>query len=377
MNVWSVQVDSGRHEVVGGPHRMTTNQEAATTVSLSRDGRRLAFDAAVRTSRIVSFELGPDGLARTGVGEPLTPDTVHAHSPDLSPDGAQVAFLRERLGTPAGIELVVLHRLTGHERVLAVGDRERGEVRGPPLRWSPDGTRLAYRYVLPDSQVPDGERRAFGSFQQARLFDLRSDQEYEITSPVQINDVPFGWSRNGDEIISTGRRHGADSSVVAGLPVTAAPHAERQARVLTIAPDAGTDVWQASVSPNGRWILFQATDGDRRRSRLVVAPAAGGGAWRDVTDGSAWDDKPRWSHDGSQVYFVTTRGGLVNVWAVSFDHEAGVARGEPRPVTHFTGPGEQILRHVGLMELAIREGHLVVPVVQPRGGIWMLENLTR
>jgi hypothetical protein len=74
------------------------------------------------------------------------------------------------------------------------------------------------------------------------------------------------------------------------------------------------------------------------------------------------------------IYFISRRGGLFNVWVVPFDPDAGAVTGEPRVVTPFNGPGKRIYPDVGLMEMSIKAGRLVVPVIHPRGGIWMLEN---
>ena len=61
-----------------------------------------------------------------------------------------------------------------------------------------------------------------------------------------------------------------------------------------------------------------------------------------MTDGSARDDKTRWSADGRLLYFLSTRGGLANVWAVEMDAATGTPKGQPFAVTQFNGPGEQI-----------------------------------
>ena len=39
--------------------------------------------------------------------------------------------------------------------------------------------------------------------------------------------------------------------------------------------------------------------------------------------------------------------------------------------------GEQIPADVGLVELGVARGSLAVPIINPIGGIWMLENLKR
>jgi Tol biopolymer transport system component/DNA-binding winged helix-turn-helix (wHTH) protein len=370
-NVWSLDADSRTRRIVGGPHRLTTNGEAAVNVALSRDGRRLMFDTATQPSQIWSFDLSAAGTETTGPGWAVTPDTEHAYSPELSPDGTSLIFLREHPGRGVRQELVLRSLATGAERVLRIADKERGEVRGPPLRWSPDGSMVVYRYVQSDSVLRTGDRRSFGAFQQIRVYDLTADSEREVTTSAQVNDVPFGWSLDGREIYSTGARYVPGQNVVARLPLAAAPAAEKEVRVLGSMTSA--TLWQASVSPDGRWMLVLANDTSVQRGRVLVMPAAGG-EWREITDGRAWDDKPRWSADGRLIYFISGRGGLFNVWVVPFDPDAGIVTGEPRVLTPFRGPGKRIYPNIGLMEMSIKAGRLVVPVIHPRGGIWMLES---
>jgi hypothetical protein len=44
-------------------------------------------------------------------------------------------------------------------------------------------------------------------------------------------------------------------------------------------------------------------------------------------------------------------------------------------VTHFNGPGEQIFTQVGRMEMSVRGGRLVLPLIHPTGSIWMLDQM--
>jgi WD40-like Beta Propeller Repeat len=64
-------------------------------------------------------------------------------------------------------------------------------------------------------------------------------------------------------------------------------------------------------SPNGRWIVFEATKEQSRgtESVIYVVPVASG-PWIHVTEGTHSGDKPRWSPDGNMIYSVSERAGF-------------------------------------------------------------------
>jgi Tol biopolymer transport system component len=52
-----------------------------------------------------------------------------------------------------------------------------------------------------------------------------------------------------------------------------------------------------------------------------------------VTDDPALDWNPVWSPDGEELYFISDRGGSMNLWRVRIDERTGRTRGAPQPVT--------------------------------------------
>lgn len=77
------------------------------------------------------------------------------------------------------------------------------------------------------------------------------------------------------------------------------------------------------------------------------------------------------------IHVVSDRGGLFNVWAIAFDPITGHLVGEPFPLTAFEGPGERILPDMGRLELGVGRGLLALPIVNPTGGICMIDNIRR
>jgi dipeptidyl aminopeptidase/acylaminoacyl peptidase len=92
------------------------------------------------------------------------------------------------------------------------------------------------------------------------------------------------------------------------------------------------------VSPDGKWVLFTATDVDlaanARNNDLWLAPLAGGEPRR-LTNHPRSDTRGRFSPDGKRIAFVSSRDGSSQAYVL--DLEGG---GEPRKVTSLsTGAG--------------------------------------
>jgi hypothetical protein len=66
-----------------------------------------------------------------------------------------------------------------------------------------------------------------------------------------------------------------------------------------------------SWSPDGRWLAFDATIGDR--TDIHVVPSSGG-AVRRLTEGPAHEIDPEWSRDGRWIYFSSDQSGRSAIW---------------------------------------------------------------
>jgi dipeptidyl aminopeptidase/acylaminoacyl peptidase len=90
------------------------------------------------------------------------------------------------------------------------------------------------------------------------------------------------------------------------------------------------------VSPDGKWVLFSAVDvslkDNKKTPHLWVVPLAGGES-RQLTSGPTGEDRGRWSPDGKQFIFTSSRDGSSQIWAVNFDSASGSMSGEPRKIT--------------------------------------------
>jgi Tol biopolymer transport system component len=95
-----------------------------------------------------------------------------------------------------------------------------------------------------------------------------------------------------------------------------------------------------SLSPDGHWVLFAVTDVDleqnRKTSHLwVVTTGVGSKPMEEkpITAAQAGEGHGRFSPDGAQVLFQSSRDGEQQVYVASFDPHSGTL-GEVRQVTH-------------------------------------------
>lgn len=229
---------------------------------------------------------------------------VWVSDPQISPDGARVAFVATTLSSERD------EYLSNIWIVDAAGGAPRRFTAGPKRdrdpRWSPDGARLAF--------VSEREDKKKG-----QLYVMPADGG----EPMRLTDERHGvgdpvWSPDGTRLAFVARVGGAPE------PSEADRDKSKPARVIT----------SLKYRWNGEGFTY-----DRRRHVFVV-PAAGGPA-RQVTDGD-WDDAdPAWSPDGRSVAFASARHAerdlddASDVWIVAS------TGGEPRRVTDTLGPAVQ------------------------------------
>lgn len=124
-------------------------------------------------------------------------------------------------------------------------------------------------------------------------------------------------SRNAAPRIISGAMAGAFLALALAIPpLPAAESVQREApepgtRTIAFDTDEITDA-QVDVAPDGSRIVFDLL-GD-----LYVVPISGGTA-QPLTQGSAWDARPRFSPDGKQLAFVSDRSGAASRWVMQLD----------------------------------------------------------
>ncbi len=354
-NLWKLSVDAETLRIIAGPERLTTGPGPDTDITLSPDGKKLAFTARTESNRIWLFPFDAKSGKIRGEGRPVSAAGMDAWDPDLSRDGRRLAFTTQRGDKQ---ELWEKSLPDGHETLLAAGDSGRAGQ-----RWSPDGTRLAYIRISSKGQAQIARMPAGGG------------SEEGITSLAPgVSLFDFNWSRDGQWLVSSGRNPGPNVGLWL-VPLAAAPHAEAQARPVT--SDPAYNLYEPHLSPDGRWISFNAVKTSGATTSTICVVSASGGQWIRITEGKYWDDKPRWSPDGRAIYFVSTRSGFLNVWGRRFDPSKGQPVGEPFRATAFESPRLMVPDRIQVLGISLTENQFAIPMAEVSGSIWMLEDVDR
>ena len=99
------------------------------------------------------------------------------------------------------------------------------------------------------------------------------------------------------------------------------------------------------VSPDGKWLLYTATDVDlaanTKTAQLWLQPISGGDPLK-LANTQPGDDGARFSADGKQLLFLSSRDGSTQLYIAPFDPATGAA-GTARQLTHLPGEADSAI----------------------------------
>ena len=353
-NIWRMTVDQQTLRALSF-ERVTTGPGDDAEMSLSSDGKRLAFTSERRRVRAWMFPFEANRGRLIGTGKPVTAAGMDAWEFSLSPDGKILVYRGNRAGKWELWETLLSE---GREIPVVADD---SYLRNFP-QWSRDGTHLAY---LRDN-LSTGERQLIDWSPSTR-------DERPITPRQVTGSLPYDWSPDRKWLLTS--RPNASTGRTEIWAISTTPDLQSGIADRKILSDPDYDLYQSHFSPDGRWIVFEATSPTSFGS-TVYAASASGGRWIRISDGKHWDDKPHWSPDGKMIYFVSGRSGFYNVFGVPFN-PAKEDQGIPFAVTKFDSPGFMIPKQITAVELSLTQNRLVVTVAEVSGNIWVLDTLDR
>ena len=225
--------------------------------------------------------------------------------PSLSPDGKWVVYGADTEGNRD----IVLQSTTGQRPINLTADSATDDDQPA---FSPDGERIAFR----------SSRDGGGIFVMGRTG--------EAVRRLTRRGFKPTWAPGGRELAFTTENADLDPQNTLGLSslwaVDVASGEERQL--------GNVDAVLPSWSPHGHRIAYTTRGAIAGSTRLDVwtVDRFGANPVAVTTDGSRnWN--PVWAPDGRHLYFVSGRGGPINLWRVAIDETSGKTTGLPEAVT--------------------------------------------
>jgi eukaryotic-like serine/threonine-protein kinase len=284
--------------------------------------------AAAGTLRAVAFDLA--GLETRATPVPVIPDMIISNLGEVAAavagDGTLVYMSGRGSADDVSRTLVWVDR-QGHETPIPAPPRG---YTFPHL--SPDGTRVAMFIADQETDI--------------WVLDLASTRLTRVTFDPGIDLHPV-WTRDGRRLIFTSTREGvrnlfwqAADGTGAVERLTDSPNAQnavavspddRQLIFTETAPKTGDDVMQVEldaahrvtplvqssfierngiVSPDSRWLAYEANDSGQFEVYVRPFPAVNSGHWLVSTTGGT---RPLWSRSGQELFYVSPTGALMRV----------------------------------------------------------------
>ena len=246
-------------------------------IDLSPDGSEVAF----AWNQTGAYELYLAPLAGDKIIQ-LTEADTRSVSPRWSPDGTQIAFLRDAGGTER-LSIWTVDRDGEHERKITSDD----DATHRDIEWSPDGRSIACVANI------GGKRFS------VELFDAATGQRREVTDGA-FEDARPRFSPDGTLILfeswRTGSRIEADFYLV--------PASGGSAVKLETRDGKSGDSQLARWSPDGRTIAFTSSARGRREIALIDLDGTAATRLRYLTENPFDESDPVWRPDARGVVYL-------------------------------------------------------------------------
>ncbi|HEX6099468.1 MAG TPA: protein kinase [Thermoanaerobaculia bacterium] len=281
-------------QLADGTEAPVTSGPEDSSPRFARDGASLLF---TRTSG------GFSALYRVPVvgGEPRKL-LDNAFDGDWSPDGKQIAFIRNRVAADRFSTLCIAPVDGGAVRELAASHEE--ELTSP--RWSPDGSQIAVS-TSPHGTHPGAVMLVDVASAERRM--LKREQPHGLISGV-------AWTRDGEAVIYAE----LEALVASGLPrrrgnsVLVRHDVDGDgARVLLRTPHSAAD----TIDLVGERGVVFTEDVTRQGLQEVLLDGSRTPRW--LSRGMSVDRQPVYARGGASVVFASDRGGNADLWELVLD----------------------------------------------------------
>jgi Tol biopolymer transport system component len=339
VNLWQVPISPHTFQVTGPAQRLTSGSALEIRPSVARNGA-LVFSNLLENGDIWGLPVDVNQGNAIGKLERVTQGGSAEASPSISVDGKSLVFLSDRSGNP---DIWMKNLESGGEKALTVNPQQEFS---PTI--SSDGAWVTYFIDTGDIQVI-------------------------ATSGGVAKTVCEGcggawdWGPDNQSLIF-------NSGSIRGSPADLYLLNLSSGNKTPLVEHPASGIWQGKFSPDFRWITFVLAP---QGCRVFIAPIRGESAiqereWFALSDGSSWDDKPRWSPDGNLLYFTSDHDGFVCLWAQRLDPVTKRPSGEPFAVYHLHQTRRSMANvGYGPLEISVARDKIVFNMVELTGNIWM------
>ena len=307
-------------------------------------------------------------------GGPPTLLVEDASQPAVAPDAARLAFTRTG---SEGFSRICVARLDDPGKVTVLTGQGSGTWDHTNPAWSPDGSMLSYQdqndiWIVPSkggkarrltvddtpdyhpAWAPDGKHIYFDSWREGTTALWRicaADGKLERVTlgtgseqhpTISLDGSRLAYATRSEEtlFILEDRQSGARFAYRPGRQAMEPRFApDSSALAFTCNREGSYDVWKLRLkggqpegelerltnqegscshtvySPDGKWIAYHRVVKNRRD--LWILPAEGGIPQR-LTDDPSIDILPEWAPGGKSIYFLSDRGGHLDIWTARF-----------------------------------------------------------
>ena len=325
---------SGKPE--GPPERLTTGLNAAT-ISLTPDGRRLAYATFTQTSNVAALPVPRGDPVSATIAKPVTTENQIIESFDVSMDGKWLAFDSDRNGN----QDIFRVPLAGGEAELLTSD----PADDFQPHWSPDGREIGFHTFR------NGNRDLYV------MSASGAEQRPVVATAATERDV--GWSPDGKRM-------------------SYASDATGRSEVYTIPREGNAWGKPTQLTRNGGIFPYWSYDGRNIAYSwtrgVVIVPAEGGESFPlpmtgplagKASDAFAY----AWAPDSRHVVIVVSAdtAPFQTMWSVPLDG------GAPRPLVRFDDPYTTF----GRGAFAVRDSTIYFASLRSESDVWTAELTTK
>jgi len=290
-------------------------QPATTPVSRPRLFPWIVGGVALAALMAGAWYLGRSGARPEGANladvtlTQLTSEPGYEGEPTFSPDGETIAYVSDRTSNFD----IFLKQVSGGPDIN-ITNSPADDVQPA---FSPDGKQIAF--VSTRESLRDLGYENFGVPPTGGDIWVMPALGGNARRIAESGNFP-SWSGDGDSIVYMGGR--AWNKQIYRVPAGGGEAREVPLK-LGVQGNRGRFLLFPSLSPGGKWLLFQGTGG------VLVAPSAGGEV-RVIARGR----RPVWAPDGRSIVYTTTEAGKnSSLWRVPFSTAKGTAEGRGEPLT--------------------------------------------